>query len=109
MNKILYFGNLPFTTTAADLTKLVKPFSVVINARIGLDRKTHESRGFGFVEVPDETADAVIAALHGIQFQGRELKVNESVPRPSSKREKMLTDRTRKEKEWDEDDPDMDY
>ena len=109
MSKILYFGNLPFTTTAADLTKLVKPFSAVISARIGLDRKTHKSRGFGFVEVPDEAAKAVIAALHGIQFKGRELKVNESAPRPSSRRDKMLADRARKEKEWAEDDPDAEY
>ena len=106
MSKILYFGNLPFTTTAADLTKLVKPFSAVISARIGLDHKTHKSRGFGFVEVPDETAKAVIAALHGTKFQGRELKVNESTPRPSSKREKMLADRARKERESAADDLD---
>ena len=109
MSKILYFGNLPFNTTAADLTKLVKPFSEVISARIGLDKKTHQSRGFGFVEVPDESARAVVLALHGTQFQGRELKVNESAPRPSSKRDKMLADRARKEKEWAEDDPDADY
>ena len=109
MSKILYFGNLPFTTTAADLTKLVKPFSEVISARIGLDRKTHKSRGFGLVEVPDETARTVITELHGIKFHGRELKVNESAPRPSSKREKMLADRARKEKQWAEDDPDAEY
>ena len=36
MSKILYFGNLPFTTTAADLTKLVKPFSEVVSAMIPL-------------------------------------------------------------------------
>ena len=106
MSKILYFGNLPFTTTAADLTKLVKPFSDVISARIGLDRKTYKSRGFGFVEIPDEAVRAVILALHGTQFHGRELKVNESAPRPSSKKEKMLANRARKEKEWAEDDPD---
>ena len=89
MSKILYFGNLPFTTTAADLTKLVKPYAQVMSARIGLDRKTHKSRGFGFVEVPDKDARAVIAALHGRKFHGRELKVNESVPHP-----------TRKDKSW---------
>jgi RNA recognition motif-containing protein len=109
MSKILYFGNLPFDTTAADLTKLVRPFSEVISARIGLDRKTYKSRGFGFVEVPDGAAKAVIAALHGTQFHGRELKVNESAPRPSSKRDKMLADRARKEKEWAEDNPDSEY
>lgn len=80
MSKILYFGNLPFTTTAADLTKIVKPFAEVISARIGLDKKTYKSRGFGFVEVPDHAAKAVITALHGTKFHGRELKVNESAP-----------------------------
>jgi RNA recognition motif-containing protein len=85
MSKILYFGNLPFTTTAADLTKLVKPFAEVISARIGLDRKTHKSRGFGFVEVADKDARAVITALHGTKFHGRELKVNESAPHPTRK------------------------
>lgn len=109
MSKILYFGNLPFTTTAADLTKLVKPFGEVISARIGLDKKTYKSRGFGFVEVPDDAARAVIDALHGTKFHGRDLKVNESAPRPSSKREKMLADRERKEREWAKDDPDADY
>jgi len=108
MSKILYFGNLPFTTTAAELTKLVKPFAEVISARIGLDRKTYKSRGFGFVEVPDGAAKTVISALHGTQFHGRALTVNESTPRPSSRREKMLADRERKEREWAEDDPDTD-
>ena len=85
MSKVLYFGNLPFTTSAADLTKLVKPFGDVISARIGLDKKTHRSRGFGFVEVPDQAARAVIAALHGTRYHGRDLKVNESVPHPTRK------------------------
>jgi RNA recognition motif-containing protein len=85
MSKILYFGNLPFTTTAADLTKLVKPFGEVISARIGLDKKTHKSRGFGFVEVTDRDAPAIVAALHGTHFHGRELKVNESTPHPARK------------------------
>ena len=97
MSKVLYFGNLPFTTTAADLTKLVTPFAEVISARIGLDKKTHKSRGFGFVEVPDDAAKAVIAALHGTKFQGRELKVNESAPHP-----------TRKDKSWKDKDR-LDY
>ena len=109
MSKILYFGNLPFSTTAADLTKLVKPFSEVISAHIGLDRKTHKSRGFGFVEVPDEAAKAVITALHGTQFHERALTVNESKPRPSSRREKMLADRARKEQQFADDDPDAEY
>lgn len=109
MSKILYFGNLPFTATAADLTKLVKPFAEVISARIGLDKKTHKSRGFGFVEVPDGAVPAIIAELNGTQFEGRKLKVNESAPRPSAKMEKMQADRERKRKAWAEDDPDAEY
>ena len=97
MSKILYFGNLPFTATAADLTRLVKPFGEVLSARIGLDKKTHKSRGFGFVEVPDHAVPAVIAALNGRKFYGRELKVNESAPHP-----------TRKDKSWKDKDR-MDY
>ena len=97
MSKLLYFGNLPFTTSAADLTKLVKPFAEVLSARIGLDKKTHKSRGFGFVEVPDDAARAVIAALHGTKYHGRELKVNESAPHP-----------IRKDKSWKDKDR-MDY
>lgn len=97
MSKIIYFGNLPFTTTAADLTKLVKPFGEVISARIGLDKKTHKSRGFGFVEVPDQAARSVILALHGTKYHGRELKVNESMPHP-----------TRKDRSWKDKDR-LDY
>lgn len=95
MSKVLYFGNLPFTTTAADLTKLVKPFGEVISARIGLDKKTYKSRGFGFVEVPDNAARAVIAALHGTEFEGRELKVNESAPRPTIRKDQSWKDKDR--------------
>ena len=97
MSKILYFGNLPFAATAADLTKLVKPFADVISARIALDKKTYKSRGFGFVEVPDAAAREVIAALHGTRFHGRPLKVNESAPHP-----------TRKDQSWKDKDR-MDY
>ena len=78
----IYVGNLPFTATAADLTKLVKPFGEVISARIGLDKKTHKSRGFGFVEMPnDAEAEAAIEELHGATIGGRQLTVNESRPR----------------------------
>jgi RNA recognition motif-containing protein len=93
MSKILYFGNLPFTATAADLTKLVKPHGEVLSARIGLDKKTHKSRGFGFVEVPDHDVPAIVKALHGTKYHGRVLTVNESTPHP-----------TRRDKSWKEKD-----
>jgi RNA recognition motif-containing protein len=85
MSKILYVGNLPFSTTAAELTTLAKPFGEVISARIGLDKKTYKSRGFGFVEVPDQAVRGIITALNGTNFQGRTLIVNESRPHPARK------------------------
>ena len=103
MSKILYVGNLPFTATAAELTRLVKPFSEVISARIGLDKKTYKSRGFGFVEVPDHAVRAVITALNGTRFQGRDLKVNESTPHPTRKDQSWKDkDRTDYEEIFDE-------
>jgi RNA recognition motif-containing protein len=98
MSKILYVGNLPFSATAADLTRPVKPHGEVISARIGLDKKTHKSRGFGFVEIPDRDAQAVIAALHGSKFLGRELKVNLSAPHPTRK-DQSWKDRDRRDYE----------
>jgi RNA recognition motif-containing protein len=98
MSKLIYFGNLPFNTTAADLTKLVKPHGEVLSARIGLDKKTHKSRGFGFVEVPDHDTPAIIAALHGIKYHGRVLQVNESAPHPT-RRDKSWKDKDRKDYE----------
>jgi RNA recognition motif-containing protein len=93
MSKILYFGNLPFEITAAQLRKLVSPYAEAIDARIALDRKTHRSRGFGFVEVPDEVAQAIISALHGTQFHGRALTVNESQPHPPEPRREPRRER----------------
>lgn len=84
MSKLLYIGNLPFEITAAQLRKLVSPYAEAIDARIALDKKTHKSRGFGFVEVPDEAAQAIITALHGTQYHGRALTVNESQPHPTA-------------------------
>lgn len=93
MSKLLYIGNLPFEITAAQLRKLVSPYTEAIDARIALDRKTHKSRGFGFIEVPDEAAPAIIAALHGTQYHGRALTVNESQPRPTAPRREPRRER----------------
>ncbi|HYG60645.1 MAG TPA: RNA-binding protein [Symbiobacteriaceae bacterium] len=82
MTKTLYFGNLPWAVSSEDLTKAVSQHAEVISARIATDRETGRSRGFGFVEVPAEAAEAVIAALNGAEWAGRALTVNEAQPRP---------------------------
>lgn len=81
MTKTLYFGNLPWAATNEDLTNAVSQYAEVISARIATDRETGRSRGFGFVEVPEDKAQAVIDALNGAQWGGRPLTVNEAKPR----------------------------
>jgi RNA recognition motif-containing protein len=81
MTKKLYFGNLPYSAVDADLQQLVAPHAAVESARVATERETGRSRGFGFVEVPDADAEAVIRALNGTDFGGRALTVNEAQPR----------------------------
>lgn len=81
MTKTLYFGNLPWAVTSEDLTQAVAEHAEVISARVATDRETGRSRGFGFVEVPADKAEEVIAALNGADWGGRPLTVNEAKPR----------------------------
>jgi RNA recognition motif-containing protein len=81
MTKTLYIGNLPWAATSEDLSNAVGQYSEVVSARIATDRETGRSRGFGFVEVPEESAQAVIDALNGADWGGRPLTVNEARPR----------------------------
>jgi cold-inducible RNA-binding protein len=78
----IFIGNLAWTTTEEDLAQLFEPFGTVEQARIATDRATGRSRGFGFVEMPDDTeAQAAIDELHGSSIGGRPLTVNEARPR----------------------------
>ncbi len=81
MQKTIYVGNLPWSVTNEDLTNAVSQYAEVLTARIATDRETGRSRGFGFVEVPEEQAQAVIDALNGSDWEGRQLTVNEARPR----------------------------
>ncbi len=81
MTKTLYVGNLPWAATNDDLHQAVSQHAEVISARIATDRETGRSRGFGFVEVPADKAQAVIDALNGADWAGRALTVNEAKPR----------------------------
>jgi len=81
MTKTVYVGNLPWTVTNADLEQAVGRHAEVISARLATDRETGRSRGFGFVEVPDQQAQTVIDSLHGTEWEGRALTVNEARPR----------------------------
>ena len=78
--KNLYVGNLPFTTTQADLEQLFGQYGTVTKAQVIMDRETGRSRGFGFVEM-SSGADEAVAAMNGAEYQGRRLTVNEAKPR----------------------------
>lgn len=74
-------GNLPWSVTSEDLQQAVAQYSEVLAARVATDRETGRSRGFGFVEVPADKAEAVIEALNGSTWEDRQLTVNEARPR----------------------------
>jgi cold-inducible RNA-binding protein len=84
MNKKLYVGNLPFTAEDAQLTALFGGDGrQVVSARILIDKMTGRSRGFAFVEMATpEDAQKAIDALHGHDFLGRPLTVNEAREQP---------------------------
>ncbi|MEZ4438211.1 MAG: RNA-binding protein [Polyangiaceae bacterium] len=80
--KNIYVGNLPFQTTEEDLRGLFEQYGDVQRASVVTDRETGRSRGFGFVEMPnDSDGSAAIEALDGHSWEGRNLRVNEARPR----------------------------
>ena len=78
MVKTLYVGNLPYQTTEDELKELFEEYGEVNSAKIITDRETGRSRGFGFVEISEESAQKAIDSLNGTNFGGRNLKVNEA-------------------------------
>jgi len=79
----IYVGNLPFETTDDDLKAMFEKHGEVSSAKVISDQYTGKSRGFGFVEMPDnEKASAAIAGFNGADMGGRTLKVSEAKPRP---------------------------
>ena len=78
----IFVGNLAFSTTDHDLRQLFEPYGEVDTINIITDRYTGQSRGFGFVEMPDRAAaQAAIQGLQGTALGGRPLNVNEAKPR----------------------------
>jgi RNA recognition motif-containing protein len=79
--KTIYVGNIPWTTTEDQLKDYFNEHGQVLNARIITERATGRSKGYGFVEVPEEDAEKIIE-LNGTELDGRKLVVNEAKPRP---------------------------
>lgn len=78
----IYVGNLSRDVTENDLREAFEAFGTVDSVKIITDRFTGASRGFGFIEMPeDEEAKKAMADLNGKDMKGREVKVNEARPR----------------------------
>lgn len=80
--KNLYVGNLPHSTTEAELRTAFEAHGAVEKVSLVTDRETGRSRGFAFVEMTDAAAaDKAIAALNGTDLGGRTLTINEAKPK----------------------------
>lgn len=75
----IYIGNLSFSTSEESLKKLFDEFGNVETAKLIKDNFTGRSKGFGFVEMPDNSeADKAIKALNGKLIDGKNIKVNQA-------------------------------
>jgi RNA recognition motif-containing protein len=80
--KNLYVGNLPHSTTEAELRNVFEQHGAVEKVSLVTDRDTGRSRGFAFVEMTNASeADQAIAALNGTELGGRPLTINEAKPK----------------------------
>ncbi|MCX6199137.1 MAG: RNA-binding protein [Bacteroidetes bacterium] len=81
----IYVANISFRASEGQLKDLFQQFGEVSSVKIVTDRDTGRSRGFGFIEMPNDSEGATaIAQLNGVEFSERNLVVNEA--RPSTKR-----------------------
>jgi len=83
----IYVGNLSREVTESELREAFAAFGEVASAAVIKDKFTGESRGFGFVEMPNkEEAEQAISGLNGKELKGRNLNVNEARPRRDDRR-----------------------
>jgi RNA recognition motif-containing protein len=78
----IYVGNLSFDASEENLRQIFEPFGQVSSITIIKDKYSGQSRGFGFVEMPDRAqAQAAIENLNGKEVLGRQMNINEARPR----------------------------
>ena len=83
----IFCGSLPFSLTEAELRNLFEAHGEITSVKIITDRATGRSKGFGFVEMPeDEEANAAIEALNGSDVGGRNIVVNKAEERRENNR-----------------------
>ena len=87
MSRKLFVGGLSWNTTDEGLREAFEKFGSVVEAKVVTDRETGRPRGFAFVELTEaKMAESAIAELHGTQFGGRKIVVNQAhTPRNESR------------------------
>lgn len=84
----IYVGSIHFKMNEAELRELFEEYGEVESAKIIFDKYSGRSKGFGFVEMPNEAeAKKAIEKLNGSEVQGRRIIVNESIERSSRRRD----------------------
>ncbi|NIV91846.1 RNA-binding protein [candidate division KSB1 bacterium] len=87
----MYIGNLAYTVTEDDLKALFSEYGEVESVNIITDRYSRQSKGFGFVDMPNNSeADKAIKALNGTEFKGRNIKVNQAERRRKRSRRRRF-------------------
>ena len=82
----IYVGSLHFKMSEAELKEIFEEYGEVTSAKIIIDKYSGKSKGFGFVEMPNEAeAKKAIEELNGAEVSGRNIIVNESIERPERK------------------------
>jgi RNA recognition motif-containing protein len=83
----IYVANVPFKASEQELKGLFEEFGEVSSAKIIMDKETQRSRGFAFVDMPDDSsAKQAISKLNGADFLGKQLVVNEARPKTDAPR-----------------------
>ena len=96
----IYVGSLSFRIREDELKQTFEEFGEVTAARIITDKYSGKSKGFGFVEMPNETeARKAIEELNGKEVNGRKIIVNESIERERTERKPSFRDRNNDRRE----------
>ncbi|MCE5223642.1 RNA-binding protein [bacterium] len=97
----IFVGNLSFDMTEDELREEFSQFGQISSLSILKDKMTNRSRGFAFVEMPnDEEANASIAALNGKSVKGRQINVAEARPREERSRDSKPRSNFNRNRSW---------
>jgi RNA recognition motif-containing protein len=90
----IYVSNLSFAVRDEDLRGFFTEYGEVTSAKVIMDKFTNRSRGFAFVEMPDQTAaQKAIQELDGATVDGRTIKVNEARPKEKKSTSRSFNNR----------------